>query len=85
MTCVVDLCGSQIDAMMNGSDNAAKNIETCRIEIRNTVSLVTATTDRVGALEEGFARLEAQVAPKPSSSTARHLDGRKSDNGQSSI
>ena len=65
---VVDLFGGKIDAMMKSNANVAEHIESRCIEIHKCVRLVTATTERVGALEKtfekvtgGLAKLEAKV------------------------
>ena len=49
-TCVVDLFGIKIDAMKK-NENAAKNNESCSVEIRRCVQLVTASTETVDALK----------------------------------
>ena len=55
--------------MTKDNENSARNIKSCIVEIRNFVSLVSATMERVDVLEKGFARLQAQAASKSSSST----------------
>ena len=65
---MVDLFGTNIDAMKK-NENAAKNFESCSVEICRCVQLVTATAETVDASEkkevklvtDGFARLEAHV------------------------
>ena len=53
---------------MRSQEYSAKHIEFCSNEILKLVSMITASTDRVDYHEKGFARLEAQIVSKPSSS-----------------
>ena len=45
--------------MIKSDENSARNIESCSVEIRKCVSVISATTERVDALEKGVAKLEA--------------------------
>ena len=65
---MIDSFGIKMDALILSNENSAKHIEFFSVEIRKCVCMVNATTVRVDVLEKRFARLEAQVASKPSSS-----------------
>ena len=51
-TCVVDLLGSKIVAMMKSNESASKNIESCSIESHKCVRLSSARTKRADVLEK---------------------------------
>ena len=81
-TCVLDLFEGKLDALILRSENSAKHIEFCSIEIHKCVSMVNAATVRVDALDKGFSRLEAQVASTPSSSAGDISMAENLDNEQ---
>ena len=60
-TCVIFFLVSKMDALIQRNENSRMHIEFCRVEIRNCVGVVHATTVRVDALEQGFEGPEAQV------------------------